>query len=323
VKAPQKFPKKVTVFEVGPRDGLQNEKSQVSVVSKLDFIRGLRQSGLSNIEAGAFVRPDRVPQMADSDQVLAAVSKEREYFGPQYWALVPNVRGLERALVSGARCLAVFTAASERFNSRNIGMTISESLSQAREVLQEAKRRKLKTRGYLSTVFGCPYEGRISPKQALRVAEQLLELGVDQVSLGDTIGVATPKDVDAVVGPFLQLAGVGATAVHFHDTRGTALANAYRSLEWGVATVDSSAGGLGGCPFAPSATGNLATEDLLYLLQGLGISTGVDLESVCRTSLHLAAVMQRPLSSRYLQAYAAQCAPAPFVQGQGGHGSSD
>jgi hydroxymethylglutaryl-CoA lyase len=322
MKAPQKFPRQVRVFEVGPRDGLQNEKTPVSVLAKLEFIRALKQAGLPDIEAGAFVRPDKVPQMAESDAVFSELSKSREFNGPNYWALVPNPQGLERALESGAKCIAIFTAASQRFNEKNIGMSIGESMARAKEVVAEAKRRKLRTRGYLSTVFGCPYEGRISPRHALRVAEQLLDLGVDQVSLGDTIGVATPKDVDAVVGPFLQSAGVAATAVHFHDTRGTALANAYRSLEWGVTTVDSSAGGLGGCPFAPSATGNLATEDLLYLLQGLGISTAVDLESVCRASLQLASVMQRPLSSRYLQAYAAQCLPAPFLQSLARHESS-
>jgi isopropylmalate/homocitrate/citramalate synthase len=307
VKSPQKFPRKVTIFEVGPRDGLQNEPKPVSITAKLDFIRGLKQSGITQIEAGAFVRPDRVPQMAASDDLFKELSNSREYWGPNYWALVPNIEGLQRAIGSGAKSIAVFTAASESFNKKNINMTITQSLSGIREILQEAKRQKLRTRGYVSTAFGCPFEGKVLPKRAISVAERLLEFGVDQVSLGDTIGVATPADVDKVVGPFIANAGAGATAVHFHDTRGTALANSLRALEWGVSTIDASAGGLGGCPFAPGATGNLATEDLVYLLNGLKIDTGVDLETLCRTSLQLARVMDRPLSSRYLMAYAAQC----------------
>ncbi len=312
MKAPQRFPRKVTLFEVGPRDGLQNEKLEASLDARLKFIRGLIQAGLSDIEAGAFVRPDRVPQMALTESVFAGLSVSR---GPRFWALVPNAKGLERALASGVKNIAVFIAASPRFNQRNINMSIDESLAQIAEVLSEARKQKLRTRGYVSTVFGCPYEGKIAPRQALKVAERLLKLGVDQVSLGDTIGVATPRDVDAVVGPFLKAAGAAATAVHFHDTRGTALANTYRALEWGVSTVDASAGGLGGCPFAPGATGNLATEDLLYMLQGLGIQSGVDLEVVCRASLELAKSMGRPLSSRYLQAYATSCGTASFMQG--------
>lgn len=307
MKAPQKISKKVTIFEVGPRDGLQNESKALSITAKLDLVRGLKQSGLSQIEAGAFVRPDRVPQMAASDDLFKELSGSREYWGPNYWALVPNIEGLQRAIGSGAKSIAVFTAASESFNKKNINMTISGSLSRIREILQEAKRQRLRTRGYVSTAFGCPFEGKIQIKRTMSVAERLLEFGVDQVSLGDTIGVATPRDVDKLVGPFVANAGAGAVAVHFHDTRGTALANAYRALEWGVSTVDSSAGGLGGCPFAPGATGNLATEDLVYLLNGLKIDTGVDLESLCRTSLKLVQVMGRPIASRYLQAYAAHC----------------
>ncbi len=322
MKAPQKFPRKVAVFEVGPRDGLQNESRAIDLVSRLEFIRGLKQAGVTEIEAGAFVRPDRVPQMAASDEIFREISQSREFWGPRYWALVPNAEGLERALAAGARAIAVFTAASESFNRRNINLSVSESLARIREILAEAKRRRLRTRAYVSTAFGCPYEGKVSARRTLSVCEKLVELGVDQVSIGDTIGVASPRDVDSVVGPFIRDAGVSRTAVHFHDTRGTALANTYRALQWGVATVDSSAGGLGGCPFAPGATGNLATEDLLHLLQGLGISTGIDLETLCRTSLRLAQSMGRPLSSRYLQTYAVQCGTAPFVQGQPGHGHS-
>ncbi len=322
MKAPQRFPRNVTVFEVGPRDGLQNESRAIELASRLEFIRGLKQAGIQQIEAGAFVRPDRVPQMAASDQVFQELTSSREFWGPQYWALVPNAEGVKRAVAAGAKAIAVFTAASETFNQRNINLSIHESLARIREIVAEARRLKLRTRAYVSTAFGCPYEGRISPRRAIRVCEKLLELGVGQVSIGDTIGVATPKDVDAVVGPLVRDAGPALTAVHFHDTRGTALANTFRALEWGVSTVDASAGGLGGCPFAPGATGNLATEDLVYLLNGLGISTGIDLENLCRTSLRLAQAMGRPLSSRYLQTYAVQCGTAPFVQGQPGHGHS-
>jgi hydroxymethylglutaryl-CoA lyase len=302
-----KFPRKVTIYDVGPRDGLQNESRTVSLAMKLDYIRGLQLAGLKQIEAGAFVRPDRVPQMADSDQVFRSIKLEKPYTGPTYWALVPNRRGLERALEAGARAIGVFTAASETFNQRNIGMTIAESLAEIREVLREARKLKLHTRAYLSTVFGCPFEGEMPAKRAIDAAQRLLDLGAQQVSLGDTIGVATPKGVDQVIPKLLSKNPSAKIAVHFHDTRGTALANTLRSLEYGITNVDSSAGGLGGCPFAPAATGNLATEDLVYMLQGMGIDTGVDLDRLCDTSLKLHQAMGRPLSSRYLMAYAARC----------------
>ncbi len=306
-KALAKFPRRVTVYDVGPRDGLQNESRTISLEMKLEYIRGLKQAGLAQIEAGAFVRPDRVPQMADSDQVFRAISAEKSFAGPTYWALVPNRRGLERALEVGARAIGVFTAASESFNQRNIGMTIADSLAEIREVLREARKLKLQTRAYLSTVFGCPFEGEMSPKHAIDAAQRLLDLGAHQVSLGDTIGVATPKGVDLVLPKLISKNPAARIAVHFHDTRGTALANTLRSLEYGITNIDSSAGGVGGCPFAPAATGNLATEDLVYMLQGMGIETGVDLDRLCETSLRLHQSMGRPLSSRYLMAYAAKC----------------
>jgi len=272
------------------------------------FIRGLKKAGLPDIEAGAFVRADKVPQMADSEKVFKQLRARRALAAPNYWALVPNIKGLERALEAGVGAISVFTAATETFNQRNIGMSIAESLAQIREIAQEARRHKIKTRGYVSTVFGCPFEGKTAPKKAIHVATRLLELGVGEVSLGDTIGVATPADVDPVIAPLVGSAGARRLAVHFHDTRGTALANTYRALEWGISTVDASAGGLGGCPFAPGATGNLATEDLVYMLEGLKIRTGVNLETLCKTSLELAQSMGRPLSSRYLSAYQSTCA---------------
>jgi isopropylmalate/homocitrate/citramalate synthase len=242
------------------------------------------------------------------------LSKKLDIGKARGWALVPNLKGLERALQCGARNLAVFTAASDTFNQRNIGMSVSESLAQIAELIpaaREAARGRIQIRGYVSTVFGCPFEGKVSPKKALKVIERLIDLGVDQLSIGDTIGVATPNQMDGIVKPALQMFGRGQgvkrLAVHFHDTRGTALANTLRSLELGVRIVDSSAGGLGGCPFAPGATGNLATEDLVYMLNGMGLRTGINLQSLCNVSLEMARRMKRPLSSRYLQAYSSDC----------------
>ncbi|NDD91865.1 hydroxymethylglutaryl-CoA lyase [bacterium] len=303
----RKLPRRVTIFEVGPRDGLQNEVSQLSLEAKLELIQGLRRSGLSQIEAGAFVRADRVPQMRDSDEVFQQIRNQRSFSGPTYWALVPNLKGLERALAAGASAIGVFTAVSESFNRRNIGMTVEDSLREIQEVLKQASKLKLKTRAYLSTVFGCPFEGSIPPKRALDAAQRLLDLGAQQVSLGDTIGVATPKGVDLVLPRLLLKNRSSKLAVHFHDTRGTALANTLRALEYGISSVDSSAGGLGGCPFAPGASGNLATEDLVYMLEGMGIHTGVDLKQLCETSLALSRIMKRPLPSRYLATYSALC----------------
>lgn len=300
--------KKIQIFEVGARDGLQNEPQAVSLETKIGLIQSLVKCGVREIELGAFVRPDKVPRMADTDQIYQAIAQGQLKLGKaRGWALVPNRKGLERALLSGADSIAVFTAASETFNQKNIGMSIEQSFSVIEEVVKEAKRKKLKVRGYVSTAFGCPFEGEGSPKKTLKVIQRLLKLGVYQVSIGDTIGVATPADVDRVIRPALKKHGKQKIAVHFHDTRGTALANAYRAWELGVQSFDSSAGGLGGCPFAPGATGNLATEDLVYLFDGLGVKSGVDLSRLAQTSLELAQKMQRPLSSRYLQAFAAQC----------------
>jgi hydroxymethylglutaryl-CoA lyase len=306
---------RVSVFEVGPRDGLQNEPRPISLEDRLWFISRLVQAGVKDVEIGAFVRPDRVPQMADTEQVYEAVNSGSLKLGKaRGWALIPNQKGLERAIQCGAKNLAVFTATSESFNQRNIGMSVSDSMKQISALVPAARksaRKGVLIRAYVSTAFGCPFEGKVSPKKTLKVIEGLAKLGVDQISIGDTIGVATPKDVDAVIQPALKLLGRSKgpeqIAVHFHDTRGTALANTLRSLELGVRIVDSSAGGLGGCPFAPGATGNLATEDLVFMLDGMGMKTGIDLQSLCNTSLEMAQRMKRPLSSRYLQAFAAAC----------------
>lgn len=299
------------IVEVGPRDGLQNEKLALPLQEKIWLIQSLVKAGIQEVEVGAFVRPDRVPQMADSDLVCAAIQKGELNLGRAHgWCLVPNRKGLQRALKVGVKRIAVFTAATESFAQRNIGMSIKDSLTEFKEVIREAKEaigKDLHVRGYISTAFGCPFEGKVSPAKALKVIDQVADLGVDQVSIGDTIGVATPADVEAVVKRALSEHSVKKTAVHFHDTRGTALANTLRSLDLGVRILDSSSGGLGGCPFAPGAAGNLSTEDLVYMLNGMGMKTGIDLEKLCQVSLGLAKKMKRPLSSRYLMTYASQC----------------
>jgi hydroxymethylglutaryl-CoA lyase len=297
----------VSVFDVGPRDGLQNEPGPVTLAQKLALAQGLVDAGIRDLELGAFVRPDRVPQMADTDKIYRALKtgKLKLSGGARAWSLVPNRKGMERALAAGARNVAVFTAATDSFTKRNIGMTVEESLAEFAEVVSMARAQgvPVRVRGYVSTAFGCPFEGKVAPSKPLRVIERLAKLGVDQISVGDTIGVATPNQVDEVVSPALLAHGAAKIAVHFHDTRGTALANTLRALDRGARIVDSSAGGLGGCPFAPGASGNLATEDLVYMLDGMGVRTGIDLERLCKASLRLARAMKRPISSRYLQAY--------------------
>lgn len=297
--------KSVTLFEVGPRDGLQNEPRTVSLKNKIWFVSGLLSAGVKELELGSFVRPERVPQMADTELIYKKIKKGvLQLDGSRAWSLVPNLKGLERAIASGVRHIAVFTAASETFNRKNIGMSVRASLNEIKEIIQQARAVKMQVRGYVSTAFACPFEGKIQPRRTLKIMERLLEAGVFQVSIGDTIGVATPREVDAVIGPALRLTGTGEQvskiAVHFHDTRGTALANALRSLELGVRNFDSSAGGLGGCPFAPGARGNLATEDLVYMLHGMGFKTGIDLNKLSKVSLEFARRMNRPLTSRYL-----------------------
>jgi hydroxymethylglutaryl-CoA lyase len=303
--------KKINVFEVGPRDGLQNEPTLMSIQEKSKLISGLVKAGLQNIEMGSFVRPDRVPQMADTDEIAHRIQSGQISLGTaNAWYLVPNQKGLERALAAGVTHIAVFTAATDSFAQKNIGMSIQQSFNTFEKVIQIARAKlgkKLQIRGYVSTAFGCPFEGRVSPKKALKVVEKLANLGVHQISIGDTIGVATPRGVEQIIRPAINVLGVEKTAVHFHDTRGTALANALRSLDLGVTTLDSSAGGLGGCPFAPGAAGNLSTEDLVYLLDGMGLKTGINLNLLCQASLAMFKKMKRPLVSRYLQTYASTC----------------
>jgi hydroxymethylglutaryl-CoA lyase len=294
------LPERVTVYEVGPRDGLQNEAETLSVDARVAFVDLLTDSGLKAIEVGSFVSPKAIPQLADTEEVYRRIHRAS---GTRYPALVPNVRGLERAIESGVREIAVFTAASESFNRHNINAGVDESIERFRPVVQRASEEKIRVRGYVSTAFGCPYEGPISPEAVREVVHKLLDLSVDEISIGDTIGVATPADVYEVI-ETLYDSGVsrGVLALHFHDTRGTALANVYAGLESGIETYDASAGGLGGCPYAPGAAGNLATEDLLYMLEGLDIETGVALTGVVAASRALAGALGRRPPGRYLAA---------------------
>jgi hydroxymethylglutaryl-CoA lyase len=293
------LPRRVTVVEVGPRDGLQNEAVPLSVEERVAFCDRLVAAGLPVVEVGAFVSPKWVPQMAGSEEVLRRVGKPA---GVRLSVLVPNRTGYERALAAGAREIAVFTAASETFSLRNTNASIDESFARFSEFLPRARREGLRVRGYVSTCFGCPYEGAVPPERVLDVALRLVDAGCGEVSIGDTIGVAVPTQVADVLGRVARVIPAGHLAVHFHDTRGTALANVLAALQEGVGVVDSSAGGLGGCPYAPGASGNLATEDLLYMLHGMGIETGVDLAAVAAASRALGERLGRPLPSRYLQA---------------------
>jgi hydroxymethylglutaryl-CoA lyase len=300
--------KKIRVVEVGPRDGLQNEASirqlpiDELVDARVKLIVNLAESGLNDVEAGAFVRSDRIPAMAGTDLVLKELQSVHAdlWNSKKFWTLVPNRKGLELAMKAGAKHISVFTATSDAFNQKNIQMSVQESLAELRPVVQEAKQAGIAVRGYVSTVWGCPYAGRVTPEKAKEVSNELLQMGVEEISLGDTIGVATPKQVEEVLNLFPKGLPL---AVHFHDTRGTAIANCLEAIQLGITTVDSSAGGLGGCPYAKGASGNLATEDLLYMLHGMGFSTGVDLEKVCQASLRFEEILELRLPSRYFKAW--------------------
>jgi hydroxymethylglutaryl-CoA lyase len=292
------YPSKVKVVEVGPRDGLQNEKTTIPAAAKQRFICGLRGAGFAEIEATAFVSPKWVPQLADAAEVSRSLEPRS---GLTYTALVPNRKGLQAARECGYKRVAIFTAASEAFSQKNTNRSIAESLEEFRPLMEDARAAGISVRGYVSTVWFCPYSGAVSAQSASDVTRWLLDLGVDQVSLGDTVGLAVPTQVEDTLHKLLQDdVPVEKLALHFHDTSGTALANVLAGLQLGVTTYDSSAGGLGGCPYAPGAAGNVATEDLLYMLNGMGIETGVDLERVADASLELAAHLGRSLPSRAL-----------------------
>ncbi len=292
------YPKTVKIVEVGPRDGLQNESLEISTAHKLAFIDLLAQSGLKQIEVTSFVHPKRIPQLADAFEVAQGV---KEYPEVTYSALVPNMKGLERAISSGIKRIAVFTAASETFTQKNINMGVQESLDTFNPIVQEALKQGMSVRGYVSTCFVCPYEGDVKKEKVLFVAKALQQMGIDEISLGDTIGAAAPNNVYETVGEILNEIPKEQIALHFHDTYGTALANVVAGLDLGITTFDASAGGLGGCPYAPGASGNLATEDLVYLLQRMGIETGVDLEKLAKASFFIQQVLGRPLPSKQLQ----------------------
>jgi len=289
----------VKIVEVGPRDGLQNEKAVIPAEVKVDYITALGDAGLRVIEAGAFVSPKWVPQMAGTAEVYANIPKDP---GVEYPVLVPNMKGLERAMEVGVTSIAIFTAASDTFNKRNINMTIEESIENYAPVAMRALSEGMRVRGYVSTAFGCPYEGEVAPEKVLEVSARLLDLGCYEVSVGDTIGVGTPMQVQGVIGMLLQVIPASKLAMHFHDTRGTALANSLAALEMGIATYDAASGGLGGCPYAPGASGNMATEDLVYMLDAMAIETGVDIKRLVAASQIIAPYLDHPLPGRYLQA---------------------
>jgi hydroxymethylglutaryl-CoA lyase len=296
----KKAGRRVRIYEVGPRDGLQNESTVILTDAKREYIRRLVAAGLREVEATSFVSARAVPQLADAEELLATLDRPA---GVRYPVLVPNLRGFDRAVAAGADALAVFTATTDAFTRHNIGMTVDESLTAFSTVLLRAGQLGWWRRGYVSTAFGCPYTGRVDPDRAVEVAVRLLDLGVEEVCYGDTIGVAVPGQVTDLVKRTLS-AGIplDRIAFHFHDTRGTALANVVAGLEVGVRCFDASAGGTGGCPYAPGAAGNLATEDLVYLLDAMGYEHGASLSGVLDAARYISDVLGRPLASKVGQA---------------------
>ncbi len=289
----------IRIVEVGPRDGLQNEAQHVPAATKIALIERLVAAGLRDVEATSFVSPKWVPQMADADQVLAGLTRTA---GVRYPVLVPNAQGLARALACGVREIAVFTAASDAFNRRNINVSVEESLQRLAPVVAEALQAGLSVRGYVSTVLGCPYQGEVAVSAVVRVTAALAAMGCAEISLGDTIGVGTPRKAVALLRACAAAVPMAQLAVHFHDTYGQALANVLACLDAGVRVVDASVGGLGGCPYAKGATGNLATEDLVYLLEGLGLHSGVDLDALCDTARWISAALGREPASHVARA---------------------
>lgn len=293
------LPRSVTLFEMGARDGLQNESATISTDDKVRYIDLLSESGLRWIEATSFVSPKAIPQLADAAEVFARIRKAP---GVRYPVLVPNLKGYERARAAGADAIAVFTAASEQFTKRNINMTIDESLAIFGDVVRAAKKDGVWVRGYVSTAFGSPFGDRVTPEMVVDVSCKLMAIGCDELSIGDTIGVGVPSQVEELVPMLARRIPLDLIAMHFHDTRGTALANLYASLNMGVAKFDASSGGLGGCPYAPGATGNVGTEDVLYLLHNMRIETGVDIDRVRAASRFIAGVLDHALTSKAYQA---------------------
>ena len=289
------YPDSVKIVEVGPRDGLQNEKQTIAAATKIEFINRLSASGLRTIEATSFVSPKWIPQLADAAEVFTGIDKRE---GVSYPVLVPNEKGMERALEVGAKEVSIFTAASESFNQKNINCSIAESMDRFEPVMAMARENNVKVRGYVSTVIGCPYEGDIEPEAVAKVAARLDAMGCAEISLGDTIGVGTPLKAQRMLEAVAAKVPMKRLAVHFHDTYGQALANIHTCLQLGVTVVDSSVSGLGGCPYAKGATGNVATEDVLYLLTGLGIDTGVDMDRLLAAGAYISEALGREPASR-------------------------
>ncbi|TPG82000.1 hydroxymethylglutaryl-CoA lyase [Brevibacillus laterosporus] len=288
----------ITVYEVGPRDGLQNEGAVISTEHKIELIEKLAQSGVRHIEATSLVHPKWIPQLSDATQVLAGISR---LDGVHYSVLTPNLTGLQRITANQVDEIAIFMSASEAHNFKNINKTREDTYGVLAEVAEEAQKMGLRVRGYISTVFGCPYEGEVSLTESMRVVEKLLAMGVYQLSIGDTIGVATPRQVHEVFAAFDKEWGATWFAGHFHDTRGTGLANVVAALQHGISTFDSSIGGLGGCPYAPGAAGNISTEDVVYLLHGMGYDTGIDLDKLVEAGQFIQKILGRELPSKVLK----------------------
>ncbi len=305
-----RLPARVSIVEVGPRDGLQNEPVPAPAAVRIELVDRLAEAGLPVIEAGSFVSPRWVPQMAGTAEVLAGIRRRP---GTRYPVLTPNITGFREAVAAGAEEVAVFAAATETFSERNLNCSIARSLERYREVAAAADRQGVRVRGYVSCVLGCPYEGEVAVETVAALAEELRAMGCDEISLGDTIGVGTPGRAEGLVQAVARRVPLEHLAVHFHDTYGQALANILAVLECGIATVDASVAGLGGCPYAPGAAGNVATEDVLYMLDGLGIETGVDLDAVAAAGLFICAALGRRPVSKVSQAMAARLeAPAAF-----------
>jgi hydroxymethylglutaryl-CoA lyase len=302
-----KLPERVTIYEVGPRDGLQNEARHVATDEKIRFIDGLVDAGLRHVEITSFVSPRWIPQLADAAEVARGVVRRP---GVVMSALVPNRRGLDAALAAGMTEVAVFLSASETHNKKNVNKTIADTLRAFDDVVAPARAAGARVRAYVSTVFGCPYEGDVPPERAVALTRQLRDLGVYQVSLGDTIGVANPRQVEDVLGQVLADTPAEEVAVHFHDTQGTALANCLVALTLGITTIDSSVGGLGGCPYAPGASGNLATDDVVAMLHAMGVETGIDLDRLVEVSRSAAAFVGHELPSKYMKAHVGKQARA-------------
>ena len=298
------LPRRVRIVEVGPRDGLQNEAGTVPTAVKIELINRLADAGLKVIEATAFVSPKWVPQMADNAQVMAGIRRKP---GVAYPVLVPNMQGFEAAAAAGAEEIAVFGAASESFSRRNINCSIEESLTRFEPVAAAAKERGIRVRGYISCVSGCPYEGEVAPAAVARVAERLFAMGCYEISLGDTIGVGTPGRIQSMLRTVAERVPMKKLAVHLHDTYGQALANLYAALQLGIEVLDSSVAGLGGCPYAKGASGNVATEDVVYMLNGLEVETGIDLDKLAAAGRMICGALGRAPASRVAQALAAKC----------------